>query len=292
MSSTATFSVPGFGCTYVAEFEDLAGQRPFSLRFLKQGESESFSPCGPTLLFLLEAGRADVALGSMRFPLESAQWMLIPPGSQVRIISRSFVLKRVRLGFPEEAIQTCAVEYDLEQPLLRADLSHLAIRTRTIWIQELCHRYVFERVIAQAPASQASRFCEIELLKELHYQCRDEAAGSTSPSARHASLSPALQMALSHIETHLHEPLTLSNLCAAAALSESALVRLFRKELETTPIRYVWRRRLQEAQMLLGTGRYRVSEVAGHVGFADVSSFSQAFSREFGRNPSTVRVSD
>jgi transcriptional regulator GlxA family with amidase domain len=109
---------------------------------------------------------------------------------------------------------------------------------------------------------------------------------STRETLRHHELSPELQKTLLFIENHLHQKLSISLLCKGAAMSESAMLRMFRNELGVSPMKHVWTRRLQDARLLLRTGRYRVSDVASFVGYSEIASFSQAFRREFGEPPS------
>jgi len=45
-------------------------------------------------------------------------------------------------------------------------------------------------------------------------------------------------------------------------------------------------RRLEEASLLIHTGRYAVSHVARIVGYENVSAFTQAFKRKYGVLPS------
>ena len=67
----------------------------------------------------------------------------------------------------------------------------------------------------------------------------------------------------------------------------STLLRGFRRELGCTPAAY-WRdRRLDEALVLLRSGRHQVAEVAATVGYDNPTSFGWAFRRRFKRAPST-----
>ena len=78
---------------------------------------------------------------------------------------------------------------------------------------------------------------------------------------------------MTFIEQRLHTAVTADEMAAYAMTSKPTLVRLFRRHLDTSPVKYVWNRRLDEADRLLLTGRYSVSEVAALLNFSDGSSF-------------------
>ena len=93
------------------------------------------------------------------------------------------------------------------------------------------------------------------------------------------------------VRTHLHSPsLGLDKLCREAATSRSQLYRLL--EGEGGVAHYIQRQRLSEGFTLLcdATNLLPVAKVAEALCFADASSFSRAFRREFGMSPSDVRL--
>jgi AraC-like DNA-binding protein len=94
------------------------------------------------------------------------------------------------------------------------------------------------------------------------------------------------------VSKHLYSPaLGPAKLCREAALSRSHLYRLL--EGEGGVARYIQRRRLSESFALLADAANTLSigSMAETLCFADASSFSRAFRREFGMSPSDVRAS-
>jgi AraC-like DNA-binding protein len=87
------------------------------------------------------------------------------------------------------------------------------------------------------------------------------------------------------IDKHFVEKLPLSLLCAQSHLSESALFRLFKKELGISPHRYITERRLIEANKLISEG-YPATAAASSSGFSDYSAFYKAYFKKFGVPPS------
>lgn len=94
------------------------------------------------------------------------------------------------------------------------------------------------------------------------------------------------------IGKHLRSPsLGPAKLCREAAVSRSHLYRLL--ETEGGVAHYIQRRRLSESFTLLSDAANTLSigRIAESLCFADASSFSRAFRREFGMAPSDVRAS-
>jgi AraC-like DNA-binding protein len=93
------------------------------------------------------------------------------------------------------------------------------------------------------------------------------------------------------VRQHLHSPsLGPDTLCREAATSRSQLYRLL--EGEGGVAHYIQRRRLSESFTLLcdASNVLPIAAVAELLCFADASSFSRAFRREFGMSPSDARA--
>ena len=90
---------------------------------------------------------------------------------------------------------------------------------------------------------------------------------------------------IKYIDKHFSEELSLSRLCEEMHISESALFRLFKKELGITPHKYITERRLIEANKLICEGK-PTSLAATLSGFSDYSAFYKAYLKKFGTPPS------
>lgn len=159
---------------------------------------------------------------------------------------------------------------------------------RTRWIDELIHRYVFERAVCEKSGSSAARFLEAELTKEIYFLGSEQIDRKTRASVVHEG-DPIAVRARAWIEEHLFEPFAMAALVRACGASESTVLRAFRKAHGVAPIVYVRQRRLAEAMQLLQSGRYAVTEVATRVGYDTPSAFAAAFAKQFGVSPSQVR---
>ena len=154
-------------------------------------------------------------------------------------------------------------------------------------MEGLLRRYLFERDVCDRHDSTAVRFLTSEIAKEVFHAL--EQSGSGVMATVGAAESDVVRRCRELLESQLFEPATLAGLAKHCCTSESTLLRAFKRELRVTPITYLRERRLDEARILLQTGRYSVSEVATRIGYARIAAFSVAFARKFGEPPSKVK---
>lgn len=82
--------------------------------------------------------------------------------------------------------------------------------------------------------------------------------------------------------------LSIDRVCAMQGVSPRSLNRLFSSE-GMTPMRWLWKQRLEASYKVIAQGQpVSITNIAYDYGFRDVSHFSRAFKREFGRSPSAV----
>lgn len=96
----------------------------------------------------------------------------------------------------------------------------------------------------------------------------------------------AVQRMQDYIEEHLDQDIRLSDLAQASLFSPWYSYRLFQLYLDMTPAEYIRRLRLSRAALRLRDEKSRVIDVAYDLGFSSVDTFTRAFFRAFGRNPS------
>lgn len=106
-----------------------------------------------------------------------------------------------------------------------------------------------------------------------------------------ATQSDAVGEARAYIERHYSEPLTVDDVAREVSLSPSQLIRLFRRDLGTTPHSYLMRYRITRAKELLAETTMPVGEIARATGFSSASNFSYRFGQMAGQSPSAYRAS-
>jgi transcriptional regulator GlxA family with amidase domain len=87
----------------------------------------------------------------------------------------------------------------------------------------------------------------------------------------------------------LHEPLTLAELAAHAAMSVRTFTRRFREETGLSPVRWLTDRRVELARRLLETTELPVDRVASRAGFGTPTALRQQMHAAIGVAPLTYR---
>ncbi len=107
-------------------------------------------------------------------------------------------------------------------------------------------------------------------------------------SSLHGNSNPIITEACAYISQHLSETLTLEIVSAHVHVSTTYLSRLFKKETGSTFNDHINQHRTRRAAQLLETP-YRITDIAGMVGFDNAKYFSQVFRKYTGKTPQQYR---
>ena len=109
-----------------------------------------------------------------------------------------------------------------------------------------------------------------------------------SPQRRRV-MKPGLSEVLDYIDQNINGRLTLQTLAEIAHLSVFAFVRSFKTSTGLPPHRYILRKRVERARLLLSDAALSIAEVALRCGFGDQSAFTTTFRRITNQTPSAYR---
>ncbi len=98
-----------------------------------------------------------------------------------------------------------------------------------------------------------------------------------------------VRLVLSHLRTHFHHPVVVSELASMAGVSRSHFAALFRQATGCGVVEYVKRLRMARASELLLTTELSVSAISRLVGYQDPLYFSRQFRSVHGLSPSSFR---
>ncbi|MNN81660.1 HTH-type transcriptional activator RhaS [compost metagenome] len=98
-----------------------------------------------------------------------------------------------------------------------------------------------------------------------------------------------LASAISFIEDHYLEQVTLEQIASRSDISVRHLNRIFRAYYQTSPIAYLQRLRLDRACTLLKQTNLSVTEISYECGFNDSNYLTRQFKRTFGMSPKSFR---
>jgi AraC-like DNA-binding protein len=95
--------------------------------------------------------------------------------------------------------------------------------------------------------------------------------------------------AITHLETHAHQPVNLDKLAALTAMSKRNLIRAFRDATGVPPIAYLIQTRINRAATRLRSSDDSITDIAFQVGFSDGNYFTRQFTRQTGLSPRKYR---
>lgn len=102
------------------------------------------------------------------------------------------------------------------------------------------------------------------------------------PEAKESRIKPAID----YINEHFCEKFSIRTLSDLCFMSEAQLRRYFKTELNTAPIEYKNRLRIEKAKSILLYDIADIGETAERLGFDNVYAFSAMFKKYVGRSPS------
>lgn len=102
--------------------------------------------------------------------------------------------------------------------------------------------------------------------------------------------NPVLLRAIEYIESHFTSDITVEEIADACFISASRLHHIFLSVLDTTPIRYRNRLRIERAAELLRTGDSTLDSIASKTGFNSSTYFRRTFHAYTGLTPTQYRI--
>jgi AraC-like DNA-binding protein len=186
--------------------------------------------------------------------------------------------------------------------------SYLMLYIDTAWLTDLQHQLGFSHDLAFRRFSithnrDASLFKGLKALYEVLVDQQQDVLRKHSAAVEFLSevqlrLNPVdqplrepnfkLERAADYIRDHCTQMLKLEDICEAAQLSPSYLIRAFKQRYGMTPHAFVLNRRIQFAQDQLRSGKL-IADVALEAGFADQAHFQRVFKQHLAATPGQYR---
>lgn len=263
-----------------------------ALLTLREGERLALTPRQsrlPRLVAPVHTSLAEVTT-KVDHALDRTVWLLLPALAAGTIVAKSPVMSVLVLAISPALCQE--VERLYEEEISHADferiLSTEQLLPRTNWVNEIVHRYLFERAVCKKRDNAATKFLESEIVKELYFVAIERLRSGDDRKSVVEKTSSIVERALAVIDRDPFDPTLPNALAKLAGASSSTLLRAFKREFGLAPLAFIRRRRLDESMLLLKAKRYSVGEVATMVGYRNFAAFSAAFRARFGLRPSDV----
>lgn len=97
-----------------------------------------------------------------------------------------------------------------------------------------------------------------------------------------------INKARNYILSNIENEISVEKLASECAVSSRQLQRIFKEHLSITPMGFLVILKMEEAEKLLKSGAYNVTEVAYHLGYSDAAYFTRVFKKYFGYPPSKM----
>ena len=101
----------------------------------------------------------------------------------------------------------------------------------------------------------------------------------------HHEIDERIREVVNYIHHHIQQPIPLDTLAELCYLSKDHFIRLFRREMHITPVRYINRKKIESAQLRLIIGNEPIAETSYYFGFETISYFNRTFKKETGMSP-------
>jgi len=94
---------------------------------------------------------------------------------------------------------------------------------------------------------------------------------------------------LDYIDENLHQPISIEQLANLIFISKDHLIRLFKKQMNTTPVHYINQKKIEKAQLMILVDEDNIQQLSFKLGFENISYFNRLFKKITGETPLSYR---
>ena len=171
--------------------------------------------------------------------------------------------------------------------LIPADEGYVVPTRRSFGDLRILFEMMFRNLASGEPRAEA--FCS-SLMHALLVKVLAVTEGADAADEKPVEEPPILGRRIKeYIDRHYMEPITLQSMGEALHISPYYLSHVFKQMSGYSPVQYLLRRRIGEAQTLLITTDLPVTRIAAQVGYDNPSHFNAQFSKAVGMPPRTFR---
>lgn len=112
---------------------------------------------------------------------------------------------------------------------------------------------------------------------------------NNKPKGKNQPIMEEMDNAVRYFHENYNKPISIEEYAAAQHMSVSWFIRNFKEYTGSTPAQYILSLRISNAQILLESTTYNVTEIAEIVGYDNPLYFSRIFKKQNGMSPSEFR---
>lgn len=236
-------------------------------------------------------GRGQRIVGDCIEEFEGIDLVMIGPNIPHRWITHDEALRThvVTIQFPRETLDYQILKKNLFHPIRQLCTDAF----RGIVFPEQLQNILKRKILALPGLSGiASGLAFFDILYTMatadgrRYLLKDN---PESNSVIRESKSRRINYAISYIQEHFHEDISLGTLAGTVGMSESAFSHFFKKKTNRSFVDYLNDIRIGHASKLLYETSHSISEICYTSGFNNISNFNRIFKRKKGQTPSEYR---
>ena len=112
---------------------------------------------------------------------------------------------------------------------------------------------------------------------------------TTKNKIKNVYLDSEMEKAIQYFNDNYNTEINIEEYAASRGMSVSWFIRNFKQYTNTTPMQYIVSIRVSNAQILLETSNYNITEIGNIVGYDNPLYFSRIFKKQKGTSPSEYR---
>ncbi|KAA6302229.1 MAG: HTH-type transcriptional activator Btr [Candidatus Ordinivivax streblomastigis] len=246
-------------------------------------------------LYYVKSGKAHTYIRENRVELEPGYLYLTPPFTlhddecdghfslyYIHLYEKADNKESIfdRYDFPVK-IQASAMDLELIERLhaINPDRYLVNIDPKIYDNEPAFSRYVaFNNTVPYHTQVETRSLLAVLMSRFLEYRVRKAADKDTR-----------INKSLQYIHEHIDHDITIHDLSTIACVSNDHFIRLFKKEMLQTPMKYINAKKIEKAQLLLLTTRSSIRDIAMELSIDNISYFNKIFKQHTGKTPQGYR---
>lgn len=95
---------------------------------------------------------------------------------------------------------------------------------------------------------------------------------------------------LRYIRENINQNIKIEDLSSMCYLTKDHFIRLFKKEMDCTPLQYINQKKIEKAQLMMVIGKKPVKDIAFSLSFNELSYFYRLFKKITGKSPQAYKA--